>query len=75
MTFPEDAASAVPIDIVRGTPTPEELAAVVAVVTEHYTTEHDEAVVIEPTRSGWAISQRGLREPLRPEMGWSRTRG
>jgi hypothetical protein len=42
------AASAVRVDIRRGDPTPEELAAVVAVVTEAYTTE---AAAASPKRA------------------------
>ncbi|QPE05188.1 acyl-CoA carboxylase subunit epsilon [Microbacterium schleiferi] len=64
---------AVPITIVRGDATAEELAAVVAVVSEHYVTEHAEAVADEPRRSAWALSQRALREPLRRELGWNRS--
>ena len=70
---PEDREPAVPIHIVRGDATAEEIAAVVAVVAEHYVTEHAEAVADEPRRSAWALSQRALREPLRRELGWNRT--
>ena len=63
----------VTIDVRRGDPTPEELAALIAVVTEAYSVETAEAVVEdEPTRSAWSISQRAMREPLRREMGWVR---
>lgn len=61
------------IDIRRGDPAPEELAALIAVVTEAYRVEAAEAVADEsPTRSAWAVSQRSLREPLRRELGWVR---
>jgi hypothetical protein len=70
---PEEREPAVPISIVRGDATAEEIAAVVAVVAEHYVTEHAEAVAEESHRSAWALSQRALREPLRPELGWNRT--
>lgn len=63
----------VPMSIVRGEATAEEIAAVVAVVSEHYATEQSEAVADEPQRSAWALSQRALREPLRRELGWNRT--
>lgn len=64
---------AVPITIVRGDANADEIAAVVAVVAEHYVTEQAEAVAVEPRRSAWALSQRSLREPLRRELGWNRT--
>jgi hypothetical protein len=69
----EEREPAVPISIVRGDATAEEIAAVVAVVAEHYVTEHAEAVAEESQRSAWALSQRALREPLRRELGWNRT--
>lgn len=69
----EERDAAVPITIVRGDATADELAAVVAVVSEHYVTEHAEAVADEPRRSAWALSQRALREPLRRELGWNRS--
>lgn len=66
-----DAGADVAIDVRRGDPTPEELAALVAVVTEAYARESDGAVAEEsPARSAWSISQRGLREPLRRDLGW-----
>ncbi|MEV8273866.1 acyl-CoA carboxylase subunit epsilon [Microbacterium sp. NPDC077184] len=58
------------IDVRRGNPTEEELAALIAVVSEAYATEAATAVVEEePSRSAWAVSQRGLRTPL-PRVGW-----
>ncbi|WP_137844350.1 acyl-CoA carboxylase subunit epsilon [Microbacterium sp. 2FI] len=64
---PQDVA----IDVRRGAPTEDELAALMAVVAEAYTGEAAEAVADdEPARSAWAISSRNLREPLRRELGW-----
>lgn len=61
----------VQIDVRRGDPTAEELAALIAVVREAYVTEAESAVVEDsPARSAWSHSQRGLREPLRRERGW-----
>jgi len=61
----------VAIDIRRGEPTPEELAALIAVVSEAYSGEAAEATVQdESARSAWSVSQRALREPLRRELGW-----
>ena len=54
------------IDVLRGDPTPEELAALIAVVTEAYATEAAHATSpTSRTRSAWSASQRGLRTPLR----------
>lgn len=66
-------AASVPLEITRGTPTTEELAAVVAVVTEQYGAEHDTAVADETRRSAWSLSQRALRRPLDRDLGWSRS--
>ena len=73
-----DAASGdgVTIDVLRGTPTEEELAALIAVVSEAYVGEAAEAVADDrATRSAWALSQRTLREPLRRDLGWGRFGG
>lgn len=64
------------VEIRRGTPTAEELAAVVAVVTEAY--EHEASAAVadpEPRPSAWRVSARALREPLRREIGWGRFGG
>jgi len=72
----EDAAHArdsVRIDVRRGQPTAEELAAVVAVVSEAYQTEAAAALAEdEPRPSAWQISARALRAPLRRDLGWGR---
>jgi len=69
-------ADAVRIDIRRGNPTPEELAAVVAVVTEAYEREAADAIAEEnPPRSAWQLSTRTLRAPLRRDLGWGRFAG
>ncbi|MGZ0711449.1 acyl-CoA carboxylase subunit epsilon (plasmid) [Coraliomargarita sp. W4R53] len=74
MTEPESMdADGLTIDVQRGTPTAEELAALIAVVSEAYTSEAAAAVVDDVTaRSAWSLSQRGLREPLRRQWGWPR---
>nr|WP_211160382.1 acyl-CoA carboxylase subunit epsilon [Microbacterium sp. MF43] len=60
----------------RGTPNEEELAALLAVVTEAYTGEAAEAVADDNTsRTAWSLSQRDLRQPLRRELGWGRYGG
>jgi len=64
------------IGLLRGDPTPEELAALSAVVQAAYVGEAAAAVVPEPSgMSAWAVSQRGLRQPLRRELGWVRSIG
>ena len=61
----------VTIDMLRGTPTEEELAALIAVVSEAYTGEAAEAVAEDRVRrSGWELSQRALRQPLDRDLGW-----
>jgi len=66
-----------PIEVRRGDPTPEELAAVLAVVTETYEREAAATVIEEDevAVSAWSISARALREPLRRDVGWGRFRG
>jgi hypothetical protein len=64
------------IDVRRGNPTPEELAALIAVVSESYAQEAAEAVAPEPTpESAWRRSARALRTPLRRGFGWGRFTG
>ncbi|MDQ1122990.1 acyl-CoA carboxylase epsilon subunit [Microbacterium trichothecenolyticum] len=59
-------------EVVRGTPTEEELAAAVVVVSEAYAREVEEATVPDTrARSRWEISARGLRSPLERAAGWS----
>jgi len=67
------AEGGLPLQVRRGDPTPEELAAVIAVVTELYQTEAASAIADdEPTMSAWQVSARALRQPLRRELGWGR---
>jgi len=64
------------VDVRRGEPTADELAAVVAVVTEAYQREADEAIAEpEPRPSAWQVSARALRPPLRRDIGWGRFGG
>ncbi|GAA3768413.1 hypothetical protein GCM10022240_21110 [Microbacterium kribbense] len=64
------------VDVVRGNPTDAELAAVLAVVSEAYAQEQATATASdEPTRSGWSLSARNLRAPLRRDLGWGRFGG
>lgn len=72
MTASEDSPR---IEIIRGTPTDEELAALLAVVSDAYTRETDEAVADVPHVSVWQRTQRGLRGPLRRDIPWGRFSG
>lgn len=64
------------IDVLSGTPTDEELAAIIAVVSESYALESAAAVAEDkPERNAWALSQRALRTPLERELGWGRYGG
>ena len=76
MSLADEGASGVTIDILRGEATEEELAALIAVVTEAYTGEAAEAVAADDRpRSAWSLTQRSLREPFRRELGWGRFSG
>lgn len=71
MTEPAADAEPLSIEVRRGAPTDEELAALIAVVGEAYAAEASDARVSErPTRSRWDLSARGLRAPLARERGW-----
>jgi len=64
----------VTIDVRRGSPSDEELAALIAVVSQAYTGEASEAVAEEGRcRSAWEISARSMRQPLRRDLGWARS--
>ncbi len=66
-----DDSRPVVAEVRRGDPTPEELAAVVAVVREAYRREAEEALAEPPRRaSAWQVSARGLRAPLDRDLGW-----
>ena len=70
------ASASIRVDIRRGDPSPEELAAVVAVVTEAYDAEASASLAEpEPRASAWQVSARSLRTPLRREIGWGRFGG
>ena len=71
-----DADLPVALEIRRGNPTPEEIAAVIAVVADAYASEVAalEADDSAP-RSVWMQSRRNLRRPLERSLGWGRFRG
>lgn len=72
MTEPQETPR---IEIVRGTPTEVELAALIAVVSEAYESETADAVADEPHISVWERTQRGLQGPLRRDIPWGRFSG
>ena len=70
-TVDADASRPIVAEVVRGTPTEEELAAAIVVVSESYVREVAEATVLDETpRSRWELSARGLRTPLNRTAGW-----
>ena len=72
----DSARDAMRVDVRRGAPTADELAAMIAVVTEAYAEETAAATADdEAMRSGWSLSQRSLRAPVRRDLGWGRFTG
>ena len=69
----EQAASM--LTITRGSATEEELAVLIAVISEAYASEAADAVADEPTVSAWSRTQRPLRRPLRRDIPWGRFSG
>jgi hypothetical protein len=64
------------VEVRRGEPTAEELAALIAVVSESYAVEVSGAVVDDtPAATPWSRSQRALRAPLRRDVAWGRFAG
>ena len=71
MSDPSELSGDVRVDVHRGEPTEEELAALIAVVSESYAREYADAVAEDrPARTVWSLSQRSLRLPLLREQGW-----
>ncbi|MBS1675293.1 MAG: acyl-CoA carboxylase subunit epsilon [Actinobacteria bacterium] len=71
----ENEAPAVEIQVLRGTANEEELAALIAVLSDAYLAEEADAVAVQRTVSAWERTQRGLRAPLRRDVPWGRFRG
>lgn len=68
--------AALSVDVRRGAPTDEELAALIAVVTEAYRTEASAALADDDAEaSAWSRTQRSLRQPLRRDLRWGRFAG
>lgn len=74
MTGADDARELPPVvvEVMRGAPTEEELAAAIVVVSEEYAREVAAATATdEPVRSRWELDARGLRAPLNRAAGWN----
>ena len=70
-TAADDDGASLRIDIERGKPTAEDIAAVIAVVSDAYATEAAGALADDGARpSAWQVSARALRQPLRRDLGW-----
>ncbi|MBO9626771.1 MAG: acyl-CoA carboxylase subunit epsilon [Microbacterium sp.] len=63
------------IEIVRGSATEEELAALIAVVSDAYAREESAAVAADSRASAWSRTQRAMRRPLRRDITWGRFPG
>ncbi|MFD4959984.1 acyl-CoA carboxylase subunit epsilon [Microbacterium sp. NPDC058389] len=73
MSIADETGAGVTIDVRRGDPTDEELAALIAVVSQAYSGEASEAVAEDRrVRSGWELSARAMRQPLRRDLGWGK---
>ncbi len=74
---PTDAAvPVVPmIEITRGTASEEELAALIAVISDAYASEQAEATAPVRRVSAWNRTQRPMRTPLRRDIPWGRFAG
>jgi hypothetical protein len=70
MSEGDEGVPAPDIDVRRGRPTDEELAALIAVVGGAYLAEDPDATPVAPARSRWELSARGHRTPLPRERGW-----
>jgi len=74
---PGDAGAApVSIQVLRGSPTPDELAAVIAVVSAAYASEADTALAADDTpASAWSRSAHAMRRVPVPGSVWGRFEG
>ena len=62
MTIPDDQDPL--FSIVKGSPTEDELAAVMTVLTTRFGRPHEEET--KPTRTGWSAYWRSVRSPIQP---------
>ena len=75
MSADDAAADAVEIQVLRGSATEEELAALIAVLSEAFVAEEAGAVAAQKPVSVWGRNQRALRAPLRRDVPWGRFSG
>jgi hypothetical protein len=76
VTDADRPVDAITIDVRRGAPTDDELAALLAVVSEAYAVEAAHATAPDDaSRTAWSLTQRGLRKPLHRQLGWGRFSG
>ena len=75
MSADDAAADAVEIQVLRGSATEEELAALIAVLSEAFAAEEAGAVAAQKPVSVWGRNQRALRAPLRRDVPWGRFSG
>nr|WP_218844865.1 acyl-CoA carboxylase subunit epsilon [Microbacterium pseudoresistens] len=59
----------------RGTANEEELAALIAVLSEAYVAEEAAATVPERPVSAWNLTRRGMRTSVRRDIPWGRFTG
>ncbi len=71
----EEPAEGVEIQVLRGAAGEEELAALIAVLSEAFVAEEADAVAAQKPVSVWQRNQRGLRAPLRRDIPWGRFSG
>ncbi|GAA4477627.1 acyl-CoA carboxylase subunit epsilon [Microbacterium panaciterrae] len=71
----DQAAASVEIQVLGGSASEEELAALIAVLSEAYVAEEADAVAVHKQVSVWQRNQRGLRTPLRRDVPWGRFSG
>lgn len=71
----EESPSQPLVRVLRGSGTEEEVAALVAVLTEAYLEEEASAVVEERAVSAWERTRRPMRVPLRRDIPWGRFHG
>ena len=72
----EGAPEGLSVQVRRGDPTPEELAALIAVASEAYQAEAASAVADDrPAATVWSRTQRAIRTPLRRDIPWGRFTG
>ena len=71
----EEPTESVEIQVLRGGASEEELAALIAVLSEAFVAEEADAVAAQKRVSVWERNQRGLRAPLRRDVPWGRFSG